>query len=369
MRKRHVFSFIIIFICLSSCRDIQSFTDELFNIPPRKIYARDFDKDDPSYMAWQLAFVQAKQCSLQVSIPHSVQVVNQNKPFALGYKLTLQEGEELQVYAQLPDSVKIFIDFFQLTDGVLGEKSLMNKLGEHAFTKAIQETGEFQLVIQPQIGLQTNFSLQIFTQPTLDFPVAGEDNTAIKSFWGAARDGGKRKHEGVDIFAARGTELIAATDGVIFRTGNYGLGGKQVWLRDGLFGHSLYYAHLDSILVNRGQSVKRGDVVGLVGNTGNARTTPPHLHFGIYGSGGAVDPYPFIQLRDTPQPVEVNETSVQQIALEKANMRIGPGTEFDQISQLAKGDSVIVISEGEQWLQVKTPDGNDGFVFTSLLGE
>ncbi|RYZ28641.1 MAG: M23 family metallopeptidase, partial [Chitinophagaceae bacterium] len=56
----------------------------------------------------------------------------------------------------------------------------------------------------------------------------------------------------------------------------------------------LYYAHLDEQLVREGQTVKKGEVVGLVGNTGNAKTTPPHLHFGIYGFGGAVDPHPFV---------------------------------------------------------------------------
>jgi murein DD-endopeptidase MepM/ murein hydrolase activator NlpD len=58
---------------------------------------------------------------------------------------------------------------------------------------------------------------------------------------------------------------------------------------------STYYAHLDRQAVTPGQRVNAGDLVGWVGNTGNARTTPPHLHFGVYlAAAGAVDPLPFI---------------------------------------------------------------------------
>jgi hypothetical protein len=73
---------------------------------------------------------------------------------------------------------------------------------------------------------------------------------------------------------------------------------------------SLYYAHLDKQLVEAGQRVKKGDTLGLVGNTGNARFTPSHLHFGIYNYHGAVDPWPFvnkaIKTADEVKPKELN---------------------------------------------------------------
>ncbi len=59
-----------------------------------------------------------------------------------------------------------------------------------------------------------------------------------------------------------------------------------------------YYAHLDGFAVESGDKVKKGEILGYVGNTGNAITTPPHLHFGIY-AGGPVDPAPFLK----PEPV------------------------------------------------------------------
>ena len=58
--------------------------------------------------------------------------------------------------------------------------------------------------------------------------------------------------------------------------------------------YTLYYAHLDEQLATDGQSVRAGDTIGLIGNTGNARSTPPHLHFGIYTFGEAIDPLPFV---------------------------------------------------------------------------
>ncbi len=71
------------------------------------------------------------------------------------------------------------------------------------------------------------------------------------------------------------------------------MGGKQVWLRDGIFEKTIYYAHLDSIVTSEGKRVKLGDTIGFVANTGNAKTTA--LHLGIYKTNGAVNPLSFIK--------------------------------------------------------------------------
>jgi murein DD-endopeptidase MepM/ murein hydrolase activator NlpD len=100
----------------------------------------------------------------------------------------------------------------------------------------------------------------------------------------------------VDIFARRGTPVVATSEGTVRRVEITNIGGKVVWLRDPVRNSSIYYAHLDSQVVRDGQAVMPGDVVGFVGNTGNARTTPPHLHFGIYRRGeGPIDPAPFVR--------------------------------------------------------------------------
>lgn len=104
-----------------------------------------------------------------------------------------------------------------------------------------------------------------------------------------------RSHDGVDIFAERGTPIYAAVPGYVIRVGEGDLGGMYVWTI-GAGGRRYYYAHLDSYAdgIERGDEVTQDTIIGYVGNSGNASTTPSHLHFGIYGVGGATNPYPLL---------------------------------------------------------------------------
>lgn len=128
---------------------------------------------------------------------------------------------------------------------------------------------------------------------TLVYPVAGRSH--IKDKWGASRAGGIRRHKGIDIHARRGTPVVAVCDGVIVEKARTPIGGKTLWLQSSAHGFTAYYAHLDKQLVREGQRVRKGQVIGTVGNTGNARSTPPHLHYGIERSGDWVNPYPYVQ--------------------------------------------------------------------------
>lgn len=129
---------------------------------------------------------------------------------------------------------------------------------------------------------------------SLTFPVANK-RAYVGSIWGDVRDGGKRSHEGIDIFAKKGTPVVAICDGIVTSVGNTPRGGKTVWLQSFAHPWTAYYAHLNEQKVRRGQFVKKGQILGTVGNTGNARTTPPHLHFGIYTWQGAVNPLPYVK--------------------------------------------------------------------------
>ncbi|WP_130802339.1 M23 family metallopeptidase [Acinetobacter ihumii] len=126
-------------------------------------------------------------------------------------------------------------------------------------------------------------------------PVQGVNSRQIQDTWGAARSE-NRKHEGVDIFAQRGTPVMSATQGIVSNIGTNSLGGQVVWiLGPDLSRH--YYAHLDGYAeqISVGNWVEAGELIGYVGNTGNAKATPPHLHYGIYLTGqGAVNPYPYL---------------------------------------------------------------------------
>ncbi len=125
------------------------------------------------------------------------------------------------------------------------------------------------------------------------FPVAGP--ARFSDDWLAPRAGG-RSHEGIDIFAAAGTPVVAVADGSLYNVGYNGLGGWRLWLRDGN-GTTYYFAHLTSYApaAREGASVSRGTVVGYVGNSGDAQGGSPHLHFEIHpGGGGPVPPYPIV---------------------------------------------------------------------------
>jgi murein DD-endopeptidase MepM/ murein hydrolase activator NlpD len=133
----------------------------------------------------------------------------------------------------------------------------------------------------------------IAVSKSLVFPVAGQSK--IKDLWGASRAGGIRRHKGIDIHARKGTPVVALCDGIIVEKDHTLIGGKTLWLRSSAHGWKAYYAHLDRQYVKEGQYVKKGQVIGTVGNTGNARSTPPHLHFGIAGGDGWVNPYPYVK--------------------------------------------------------------------------
>lgn len=129
----------------------------------------------------------------------------------------------------------------------------------------------------------------------LAMPVQGVMPRALRDTYGAPR-GADRRHEGIDIFARRGTPVVASTRGAVLRAGTNELGGNVVWVL-GPGGDRHYYAHLDSIAeLARFQRVSPGTVLGYVGTTGNAAGTPPHLHYGIYRRGsGAINPFPLLR--------------------------------------------------------------------------
>ena len=135
-----------------------------------------------------------------------------------------------------------------------------------------------------------------FAEPdtALLMPVAGVPVNRVANTWKAPRPGGRR-HEGQDIFGKRGTPVVSATDGIVVRVGVNSLGGNVVSVM-GNGRRIYYYAHLDRFAegLAAGDEVAAGDTIGYVGNTGNARTTPPHLHFGVYTATGAVNPLPLL---------------------------------------------------------------------------
>lgn len=135
------------------------------------------------------------------------------------------------------------------------------------------------------------------------FPVAGA--YSYTNTFGAPRMVGteySHKHEGTDVFALRGTPLVAVVDGVLDRVGTSTLGGLGAWVRSPGDNWSYYYAHLSAYApgVRQGMKVKKGQVIGFVGNTGNAKRTPSHVHFETHLPGGKVVNSYFVLRRCDP---------------------------------------------------------------------
>lgn len=152
------------------------------------------------------------------------------------------------------------------------------------------------LLLRP-FGRQSVRFVRLLREPaplSLPVPVEGVEPSQLSDTWGAARSEG-RKHEGIDIFAPRGTQILSVSPGLVLFRGWNRLGGNTVTVL-GPAGYRHYYAHLDEYdAPGTLDWVKQGEVLGYVGDTGNAAGTPTHLHYGIYIPWhGAIDPYPLL---------------------------------------------------------------------------
>jgi murein DD-endopeptidase MepM/ murein hydrolase activator NlpD len=129
--------------------------------------------------------------------------------------------------------------------------------------------------------------LGLIIPQNLKMPVVGADSNSYnhKTFWYEGW-GTSIVHKGIDVFAKRGTRVNSATWGVVIATAEYGKGGKFIVVL-GPKWRLHYYAHLDEIKTKPFSFVTQDTEIGTVGNTGNAITTPAHLHYGI----GTLIPY------------------------------------------------------------------------------
>lgn len=355
-RCKNTFFFVIILITVVSC---DGFVKNLFDTSERAKYERGFKGSDSLMTRWKTEFSSATQNNLTIADGYSASI-SENGLYALGYSIELKKGDQLMIEAESKDpETRIFIDVYEQSSTAEPTKTKLLKNGR--FSRFTENSGIHKVIIQPEIEYQGSFTFKIYTQPSLGFPVAGKGNRDVQSFWGASRDGGGRSHEGIDIFARRGTPVVAVTNGYITRTGNSGLGGKQVWQRDGLFGNSIYYAHLDSIMVEGGTKVNTGDTLGLVGSTGNAEGGAPHLHFGIYTRGGAVDPYPYVRQRAVPA-FKKSGFAAEQSLKAGSNLRAGPGTQYETVTSLDQKTPVKVLAGDGEWFHIKTDKDVEGFV-------
>lgn len=207
---------------------------------------------------------------------------------ATAWRFTARQGQQITATVIARDP-SVFLDLFP-KGGTAAVAS-----GTSQLTYIADRDGELIVRVQPALDVDEAFRLETVTTPSLLFPVPSVAVSAIQSGFGAARDAGARRHEGIDIFARRGTPVVAAADGWVTGSTTNRLGGNVVWVWSPARGIRTYYAHLTTQAVKPGTHVRPGQVIGYVGNTGNARMTAPHLHFGVYRAwGGAADPLPYV---------------------------------------------------------------------------
>ena len=143
------------------------------------------------------------------------------------------------------------------------------------------------------------------------------------------------------------------------------IGGKVVWVLDTARDLSLYYAHLDSQGVSPGTRVRAGDALGTVGNTGNARTTVPHLHFGIYDRReGPIDPMPFVHEPPAAPALPVPDTSAlgtwRRIETPDIPLSTSPVNRAAVVVELPRHTVVRVLGVTAGWYRVRLPDAPRG---------
>jgi murein DD-endopeptidase MepM/ murein hydrolase activator NlpD len=287
-------------------------------------------------------------------------------PAARAWRFSLPQGRRLVIDVETvaADPFRVFLDLFELRGDppeLQRVASAEEGAGQLAFEP--ERSGTFVLRLQPELLRGGRFTIIQNTTATLTFPIEGREGERVASSFGNPRDG--REHEGIDIFAPRGTRVIAAAGGVS-SAGTNNLGGNVVWIRTSR-GQSHYYAHLDGQLVGTGTRVRAGEPIGTVGNTGNARGTPPHLHFGIYQRGsGAIDPFPFV-FTGTAMPAPVTADidalgSWRRVSRGTLRLRAAPALDSPIVRDLPQHTVVHVTGAVRDWYRVQLPDDTAGFV-------
>jgi murein DD-endopeptidase MepM/ murein hydrolase activator NlpD len=367
-------------IAMAGCEQAEQVQDRFRDLTPHEAYQASLADAGLSETALGRDWIAASRRSVTNAAPVPLPFeeegfITPEDPGAMAYRVTIPRGKRLTATIELEsdDGTRVFVDLFRVpsdesdpprpivsTDSVPG-----------SFLHEPWREGDFILRLQPELLRGGQYRVKLEIEAQLAFPVEGHGMRAAQSLWGAPREGGRRSHAGIDIFARRGTPVIATSAGIINRVEVTNLGGKVVWLRDPVRRANIYYAHLDSQHVANGQRVETGDTIGFVGNTGNARTTPPHLHFGVYRSGeGAVDPAPFLRL-PTGRLAELTADLDRlgewvRMVDHGIRLRAAPGLRTPVVRELERHTPLRVLGGSGDFFRVRLPDGVEGYVAARL---
>jgi murein DD-endopeptidase MepM/ murein hydrolase activator NlpD len=333
----------------------------------RKLSSAGLDKTAMG-TAWNIMAGQSLEKALTITLPfkETGYFAAERVP-ATAYRFNVTRGQKIKVSLTKNPSTTftIYTDVWEENAGARPKLLTSADTLGNDIELDVSTTGQYLIRLQPELLRSGSYTLEITTGPSLAFPVQSGRASNIQSFFGDGRDANSRKHEGIDIFGPRLTPVVAIANGTVTRVNQNNLGGNVVWMRPNGKDYTLYYAHLDKQIATEGQQVAVGDTLGLMGNTGNARTTSPHLHFGIYTNSGAIDPFPFVNpVRKTPERITapLNQLNATVRTTRSVSLYESPLINSTQVSILKSGTILRVNSASASWYQVEMPDQTIGFV-------
>jgi hypothetical protein len=321
---------------------------------------------------WILASKTALRFPVDIEPPYGEAFyVDKAAAFAAAYRFNVKRGQriEIDVVFEGQRRCRLFLDLFRVNGTTIEEWKLIASANENEKHLEFEPRRDAQYVarIQPELLRGGRFNIVIRNVASLSFPVAGHGSDSIGSGFGAPRDGGRRRHHGVDIFAPRHTPVHAPSKAYVQHVGESNIGGRNIWLYDSKRRLYLYFAHLQTQDVKEGTYIEAGQKMGTVGNTGNARRTPPHLHFGIYIRGeGPIDPFNYIhETNSIPEAVSADVEYLGQWVRSQdreisINSRLDSGS--SRLALLDRYSAMKVLAAADGMYRVSLPDGISGYV-------
>ncbi len=367
----HIFISLLL-LCLWGCQK-EKVPKAFFPRSAHEAYAHSLEQANLDATAlgrdWINAGSNALEKAVDIPLPyHETLYWDPRKAEASAYRLHVKRGirveVEISIYAM--DSMLLFTDLFRERGDTLIQHIHVATADDEQNRLEFEPRRDayYTLRLQPELLRGGQVSVNIREVPSIGFPVKDKNSRSIASFFGDPRDGGTRDHHGVDIFAPRHTPVLAPSNSSVTRVGEGKIGGRYVWLYDSKRSMYLYFAHLETRDVERGDRVKAGQQIGTVGNSGNARTTAPHLHFGIY-SNGPIDPFSFIAETDTiPDRIAGAELLLGKMVRTRAVtiMRNSPVASSKQIDTLGVSYRMRVEALTGKLCRIQLPDGSSGYI-------
>lgn len=380
MKPRPPVALAALALSVTGCEEIEQVQDRFRDLTPYEAYQESLVQAGLAETAlardWLAAGRAALDGAAPVALPFEEEgFITPEEPGAMAYRISIPRGQKLTADVTLDsdEDTKVFVELFRMPaseDDPLRPIHSFDSI-PGAFQHEPWRGGDFVLRLQPELLRGGQYRVELRLEPQLAFPVEGHGMRAVQSVFGDPREAGRRSHHGVDIFARRGTPVLATSAGTVNRVDVTRLGGRVVWLRDPIRNANIYYAHLDSQYVRDGDRVEVGDTVGFVGNSGNARTTPPHLHLGLYRRGeGPVDPAPFLQPpRGTLAELTADLDRLGawvRLRNDGIRLRAAPGLDAPVLRELGAHTPLRVLGGSGDYFRVRLPDGGQGYVAARL---